>query len=777
MKHFFARLLGAALTLGSVVASAQTLPPAPPTSLQGQPLKDWLRQNWYDGKRTELSYNTARGKMYNYVDNFQGRVTCVYSGYQETVRLDSTSTNPGVVSGINCEHSIPQSWFNEVVRMRSDIHHLFPTFIQWNSDRGSDPFAEIPDAQTTKWMRGATSQTTIPTANIDEYSEDTNSQFEPREDHKGNLARAAFYFYTMHQGQNFDAGKDVITALANLNTLYQWHLADPVDARERERNRRTAKSQGNFNPYIAFPDLVARAWGFQVVPTFSFASATGSITEGNSGTTTFTATVNVTPAPTASLTVQVAFDAATSTATSGQDFTFTSPQTLTFAAGQTSQTVTVTVNGDTQAEADETVVLALQNAATGAAIGGPASQELTITNDDANPPLLQFFIAASNGAEGNAGVTNWTIPVTLSGGAGLVTYPVTVPVMIDMAGTTATSPADYSIPVGSVTFQNAAATTASFSLVVNGDLLPEPNETVRLRLGTPSDPNVVFGPNRTHTFTILNDDQAPAGSPCTDLYFSEYVEGAASNSKAVEIFNPTSAPISLTGIRLELFANGSSTPTATQALTGTIAPGDVYVVANTGVVSTVVLGQTDLQSAVCFFNGDDALALFDGSDTLDVIGVIGTDPGTTWTIPGGGSTTDNTLVRKPTVARGETRWSVGASTWQALGTDVYTNVGSHTSTACIVNSTVKNAPLNIGLAVYPNPAATAVQVQIAGLRGRHAADIRLYNALGQQVLLQERTISGADATLVDVQNLPAGLYSVRVVVDGVRYTSRVAVKH
>jgi endonuclease I len=777
MKHFFARLLGAALTLGSVVASAQTLPPAPPTSLQGQALKDWLRQNWYDGKRTELNYSEARGRMYNYVDNFQGRVTCVYSGYQETVRLDSANTNPGVVSGINCEHSIPQSWFNEVVRMRTDIHHLFPTVIQWNSDRGSDPFAEIPDSQTLKWIRGSSSQTTIPTSNIEEYSEDTNSQFEPREDHKGNLARAAFYFYTMHQGQNFDPGKDVITALADLNTLYQWHLADPVDARERERNRRAAKSQGNFNPYIAFPDLVARAWGFQVVPTFSFASATGSILEGNSGTSTFTATVNVTPAPTSALTVQVAFDAATSTATSGQDFTFTSPQTLTFAAGQTSQTVTVTVNGDTQAEADETVVLALRDAASGAAIGGPASQELTITNDDGTPPLVQFSSAVGSVVEGNAGTTVLVFPVTLTGNLASLTYPVTIPVLIDAAGTTASSPGDYTLFNSSVTFTSANNTSVSISLDVVGDLLPEPNETVRLRLGTPSDPTIVFGPNRTRTITILNDDQAPAGSPCTDLYFSEYVEGAASNSKAVEIYNPTSAPISLSGIRLELYTNGSSTPTTTQALSGTIAPGDVYVVANTGVVSTVVLGQTDLQSAVCFFNGDDALALFDGTDTLDVIGVIGTDPGTTWTIPGGGSTTDNTLVRKPTVGRGETRWSVGAGTWQALGTDVYTNVGRHTSTACIVSSTVKDAPLNTGLAVYPNPAATAVQVQVAGLRGRHAADIRLYNALGQQVLLQERTISGADATLIDVQNLPAGLYSVRVVVDGVRYTSRVAVKH
>ncbi|QNH61151.1 endonuclease [Hymenobacter sediminicola] len=774
MKHFFARVLAAALSLGSLAASAQIMPAAPPTSLQGQALKDWLRQNWYDGKRVELSYNTARGKMYNYVDNFQGRVTCVYSGYQETVRLDSSATGTGVVNRINCEHSIPQSWFNEVVRMRSDIHHLYPTYDTWNSNRGSDPFAEIPDAQTNLWMRGTVGQSTIPTSNIEEYSEDNSAFFEPREDHKGNLARAAFYFYTMHQNQTFDPGKGTIAALADINTLYQWHLADPVDARERERNRRAAKSQGNFNPFIAYPDLVARAWGFQVVPTFSFATATATIAEGNSGTATYTATVNVTPAPTTALTVQVVLDAANSTATSGTDFTFTSPQTLTFAAGQTSRTVTVTVNGDTTPEADETVVLSLQNVgptSNDGAIGGPSSQELTITNDDGTPPSVRFAAATGSITEGNSGTVTYTLNVTA---ASVPTGGFTVPVTVDAAGTTADA-TDYLLNISTLTFA-AGQTSQAVTITVTGDVTPEPNETVRLRLGTPSNAAVLVIAPTTHTLTILNDDQAPAGSPCTDLYFSEYVEGASSNTKVLEIFNPTSAPVNLAGIRIELFANGATTPTSTQALTGTIAPGDVYVVANTGVVSPVVVAQTDLQSAVGFFNGDDAIALIDGTDTLDIIGVIGVDPGTTWTIPGGGSTTDNTLIRKPTVARGETDWSVGASTWLALGTDVYTNVGSHTSSACIVNSTVKNAPLNTGLAVYPNPAATAVRVQVPGLQGRHGADIQLYNALGQQVLRQEHLLTGADAATLDVHALPAGLYSVRVVVDGVRYTSRVAVK-
>ncbi|SET56903.1 endonuclease [Hymenobacter actinosclerus] len=776
MKHFFAWILTAVLCVGGGLetASAQIMPTAPPTSLQGQNLKDWLRQNWYDGKRVELDYGTARGKMYNYVDNQDGKLVCVYSGYTETVKLDSTNTSTGVVKQINCEHTIPQSWFDEKVRMRSDIHHLFPTYITWNSNRGSDPFAEIPDTQTQLWMRGTTSQTSIPTTNIDEYSEDTNSQFEPREDHKGNLARAIFYFYTMHQGQQFDPGKDVISAAADLNTLYQWHMADPVDARERERNRRVAKSQGNFNPYIAYPDLVARAWGFQVLPTFAFATATGSIAEGNSGTSTYTTNITISPAPTASFTVQLSL-AATSTATSGQDFTFTSPQTLTFTAGQTTLPVTVTINGDLTPEADETVVLALTNPSTGAAVGGPSQHELTILNDDGAAPTLQFAAAKGSITEGNAGTSTYTVNVTLTGAA--PTAAVTIPVTVQAAGTTAATPADYTLTTTSLTFAAGQVNqTLPVTLSVVGDLLSEPNETVLLALGAPATGGAVLGPIRTHELTILNDDVAPPAAPCTTLFFSEYIEGKASNTKAVEIYNPSNAPIDLEGITVSLFANGKTTPNATAELTGTIAPGEVYVIANTGVVSPVVKAQTDLESGIGFFNGDDALLLMDGTDTLDIIGVIGQQPTGGWQLPGGGTTTDATLVRKATVNQGQKRWANARSEWTFLGTDVYDNIGQHSSNCVTVTATTPAARLGEGLEVFPNPATGRLQLRLPQLKGRPAASISLYNMLGQQVLGRTQPLSATEAATLDVQALAEGLYLLRVTADGVTYTSRVEVR-
>ena len=244
----------------------------------------------------------------------------------------------------------------------------------------------------------------------------------------------------------------------------------------------------------------------------------------------------------------------------------------------------------------------------------------------------------------------------------------------------------------------------------------------------------------------------------------------------VEIYNPSTAPISLSGIEVRLFAHGATSPTTTQALSGTIAPGDVYVIANTGVVSPVVQAQADLQSSVCFFNGDDALLLLDGTDTLDIIGVIGQQPAGGWQLPGGGSTTNATIVRKATVQGGQKRWSNAAAEWQFLGTDVYTNVGTHTSTCATATATAPMASFNKGLEVYPNPAADNLYLRLPNLRGSQLAVISLCNALGQEVRQYTRTLTATEAATIDLRQVAGGLYFVRVTAGGVRYTSRVAIQ-
>lgn len=172
---------------------------------------------------------------------------------------------------------------------------------------------------------------------------------------------------------------------------------------------------------------------------------------------------------------------------------------------------------------------------------------------------------------------------------------------------------------------------------------------------------------------------ASAASP-TELFISEYVEGS-SNNKALEIYNGTGAPVDLgTGAYdVQVFANGATTATSTITLTGTVANGDAFVLANSSAVAAV-LGQADQQSGSANWNGDDAVVLRKGTAVLDVIGQVGFRPQTEWGT-GLTSTADNTLRRKSSVTAGDTNGTDAfdpAVQWDGFAVDTFDGLGNHT---------------------------------------------------------------------------------------------------
>ncbi|MFA5669721.1 MAG: endonuclease [Balneolaceae bacterium] len=220
----------------------------------GAQLIDELQANY--SVTNPLGYNRARDAMYSTIDNKDGDVTGVYSGYTITTNSRGDAYN----KGINTEHTWPQGLFDSSEPMRGDIHHLFPTRIDVNGARSNFPFAEIPDNQTTKWFTGASNQTSIPTSNIDDYSELLNgTSFEPREDHKGNVARAIFYFWTIYQ-DNPKVADDASFFNGMKDVLLVWHNLDPVDEAEVERSIGAETAQGNRNPFVHDTTLVRRAY-------------------------------------------------------------------------------------------------------------------------------------------------------------------------------------------------------------------------------------------------------------------------------------------------------------------------------------------------------------------------------------------------------------------------------------------------------------------------------------------------------------------------------------
>jgi endonuclease I len=180
----------------------------------------------------DLGYTGARKAFFSKIDNIDGYVECVYTG-----RKVKTSGIPDHTD-MNCEHTWPQSQFggSEKGTKKSDVNHLFPTDSKSNSTRSSLPFGNV---RKSDWEKGGSKKGTSEFGNF--------TVFEPRDEHKGDLARVMFYFSVRYK-MPIDAHQE--------NTFRKWHEQDPVSEKEIARNAGVEEAQGNRNPFIDRPDFV-----------------------------------------------------------------------------------------------------------------------------------------------------------------------------------------------------------------------------------------------------------------------------------------------------------------------------------------------------------------------------------------------------------------------------------------------------------------------------------------------------------------------------------------
>ena len=236
-----------------------------------------------------------------------------------------------------------------------------------------------------------------------------------------------------------------------------------------------------------------------VTPTGSTLSISDvSITEGNSLTKTATFTITLSKARSTAVTFTAA--TANGTATAGSDYVAKTLTGQRIAAGATSRTFTVTINGDTTPEPDETFVVNLSNAVGATIADGQATG--TISNDDAvATPTLS--IADASVTEGNTGTKTLSFTVSLSAAAsGTVSYNIAT------SNGTATAGSDY--VASSLTGQTIAAGTTSktFAVTINGDTTNEPNETFNVTLTNVTGATLGDG---AAVGTITNDDGTTGG--------------------------------------------------------------------------------------------------------------------------------------------------------------------------------------------------------------------------------------------------------------------------
>jgi len=200
-----------------------------------------------------IDFRDVKDTLYKKVYLHNDSVRCVYTGLSKYLDLDEDPSEflfqNGGNENINLEHCYPQSKGAKRDEAQADMHHLFPSRVPVNSARGSDPFRDIPDNQTQNWFYKTLTQNNIPSSNKALYSEDSNNAFEPREDFKGNVARAYFYFYTMYRAEADTADPDFFED--QLSTLCDWHSLDPVDSLEWVRTLKIAGYQDNKpNPFV-----------------------------------------------------------------------------------------------------------------------------------------------------------------------------------------------------------------------------------------------------------------------------------------------------------------------------------------------------------------------------------------------------------------------------------------------------------------------------------------------------------------------------------------------
>jgi len=202
-----------------------------------------------------LGYNTARDYMFATIDKYltNDTIECVYSG----TKIRAVNRTEAQNQGFNTEHTYPQSYFSSNDPMVSDLYHLYPTLDAPNSCRSNYPFNKVFTVTSTSCNVGGSKLGTDSTS---------TTCYEPRDKHKGNVARSLFYFNVKY-GTIVSPGGFMTTK--DENRLRLWNVFDTVDANENLRNSRIAAYQHVRNPFIDHPELIDR-----IVSTFSVANRT-----------------------------------------------------------------------------------------------------------------------------------------------------------------------------------------------------------------------------------------------------------------------------------------------------------------------------------------------------------------------------------------------------------------------------------------------------------------------------------------------------------------------
>lgn len=247
--------------------------------LQDGQLKDTLKSLIRD--HTAISYGTGANNTWGvfYYSDRDEEGYCMDMYCDDWYKFSAVGN---AVTGCNIEHSFAKSWWgggnNDAYK---DCYHLNPSNSTANSARSNYPLG-VPE----KEFKSNTGSLRVgkkhhPTMDVDFWV------FEPKDEYKGDFARAYFYMATCYghwsngtidpvlsqyngwRLNNSDVGSKF--AMQNDNylefqpweqeVLIQWHRQDPVSIKEIRRMDAVSDFQHNRNPFIDYPFLAEYIWG------------------------------------------------------------------------------------------------------------------------------------------------------------------------------------------------------------------------------------------------------------------------------------------------------------------------------------------------------------------------------------------------------------------------------------------------------------------------------------------------------------------------------------
>jgi len=314
---------------------------------------------------------------------------------------------------------------------------------------------------------------------------------------------------------------------------------------------------------------------------------------------------------------------------------------------------------------------------------------------------------------------------------------------------------------------------------------------------------------------LLSSGALFAQTDCSDIIMSEYVEGW-NNNKALELYNPTNAAITLDNVyRLIRWSNGSSTadtdPMYVLPLVGTVGSFSTWVI----IQDTIPAGQdtmvwpalrakadwlapydyngTTPGGKCVFWNGDDAISLQKKQTNgtwkdIDIFGEIGiiplnwngtTSPSGSWTdtkpyILGTGKylTKSKTLVRKHTVKFGIDRIAMGhygdsltgtipnsfyaLKEYDSLPANFFDSLGTHWCD-CKTSYGIGSLNHDRSMVISPNPVTNN---QFTILTSLPVTFVEVVSIIGQTVY--SRDFASRQEVQVLLNKLPEGVYLVKV---------------